>query len=75
MINVHHILQNEKNNTLLFRFDADAPTITTSRIKSIFMGTIPNYMEVNENFSPTTSVEDNFFEQLHLNNKKSNCYR
>ncbi|EUR69283.1 hypothetical protein PFBG_03835 [Plasmodium falciparum 7G8] len=70
MINVHHILQNEKNNTLLFRFDADAPTITTSRIKSIFMGTIPNYMEVNENFSPTTSVEDNFFEQLHLNNKK-----
>ncbi|SOV79226.1 GPI ethanolamine phosphate transferase 3, putative [Plasmodium sp. gorilla clade G3] len=70
MINVHHILQNEKKNSLLFRFDADAPTITTSRLKSIFMGTIPNYMEVNENFSPTTSVEDTFFEQLHLNNKK-----
>ncbi|SOV16276.1 GPI ethanolamine phosphate transferase 3, putative [Plasmodium gaboni] len=70
MINVHNTLKNEKNNSLLFRFDADAPTITTSRLKSIFMGTIPNYMEVNENFSPTTSIEDNFFEQLHLNNKK-----
>ncbi|KAI4834867.1 GPI ethanolamine phosphate transferase 3 [Plasmodium brasilianum] len=69
MLNLHNILKNEKKNSRLFRFEADAPTVTTSRLKSMLIGTIPNYMDLNENFSPNENIQDNFVEQLHSNKK------
>uniref|UniRef100_A0A8C9GAR9 GPI ethanolamine phosphate transferase 3 n=1 Tax=Piliocolobus tephrosceles TaxID=591936 RepID=A0A8C9GAR9_9PRIM len=69
MLNLHNILKNEKNNAKLLRFEADAPTVTTSRVKSMITGTLPNYMDINENFSLTGETQDNIIDQLHLNNK------
>ncbi|VWU50192.1 GPI ethanolamine phosphate transferase 3, putative, partial [Hepatocystis sp. ex Piliocolobus tephrosceles] len=69
MLNLHNILKNEKNNSKLLRFEADAPTVTTSRVKSIITGTLPNYMDINENFSITGETQDNIINQLYLNNK------
>ncbi|CRH02570.1 GPI ethanolamine phosphate transferase 3, putative [Plasmodium relictum] len=71
MMNLHHILKKEKKNSLLFRFEADPPTITTSRLKSILIGSVPNYMDINENFNPSSNIQDNFFEQLHRNKKNT----
>ncbi|KEG04125.1 hypothetical protein YYE_01028 [Plasmodium vinckei vinckei] len=69
MINLHKILKTKKNNTRLFRFEADPPTVTTSRLKSMLVGGISNYMDINENFSPSDNMQDNFIEQLYINKK------
>ncbi|CAG9472211.1 unnamed protein product [Plasmodium vivax] len=69
MMHLHHMLKTEKDKTMLFRFQADAPTVTTSRIKSMVIGSIPNYLDVNENFSPSDDIQDNFVEQLYYNRK------
>ncbi|KJP86434.1 hypothetical protein AK88_03896 [Plasmodium fragile] len=66
---LHDILKTEKEQTMLFRFQADAPTITTSRLKSMVIGSIPNYLDLNENFSPSDDIQDNFIEQLYYNKK------
>ncbi|GAW83523.1 GPI ethanolamine phosphate transferase 3 [Plasmodium gonderi] len=69
MMNLHNILKSEKEKTRLFRFQADAPTVTTSRLKSMVIGSIPNFLDINENFSPTDDIQDNFIEQLYYNRK------
>ncbi|SBT82478.1 GPI ethanolamine phosphate transferase 3, putative [Plasmodium ovale] len=69
MKHMHSVLQGEKANASLFLFEADAPTITTSRLKSMLIGTVPNYMDVNENFTPNDNIQDNFVEQLYYNEK------
>ncbi|SBS98247.1 GPI ethanolamine phosphate transferase 3, putative (PIGO) [Plasmodium ovale curtisi] len=69
MKHMHSVLQGEKKNASLFLFEADAPTITTSRLKSMLIGTVPNYMDVNENFTPNDNTQDNFVEQLYYNEK------
>ncbi|GAB68979.1 hypothetical protein PCYB_144070 [Plasmodium cynomolgi strain B] len=69
MMHLHHMLKTEKEKTMLFRFQADAPTITTSRLKSMVIGSIPNFLDLNENFSPSDDIQDNFIEQLYYNRK------
>ncbi|ANQ10842.1 Uncharacterized protein PCOAH_00055530 [Plasmodium coatneyi] len=69
MMNLHHMLKTEKDKTMLFLFEADAPTVTTSRLKSMVIGSIPNYLDLNENFSPSDDIQDNFIEQLYYNRK------
>ncbi|EUD74374.1 hypothetical protein YYG_00324 [Plasmodium vinckei petteri] len=69
MINLHTILKTKKNNTRLFRFEADPPTITTARLKSMLVGSISNYMDINENFNPSDNMQDNFIEQLYISKK------
>ncbi|CXJ19246.1 GPI ethanolamine phosphate transferase 3, putative [Plasmodium berghei] len=69
MINLHNILKKKKKNTRLFRFEADPPTITTARLKSILVGNISNYMDINENFNPSDNIQDNFIDQLYINKK------
>ncbi|CAA9990933.1 GPI ethanolamine phosphate transferase 3, putative [Plasmodium knowlesi strain H] len=69
MMNLHHMLKTEKDKTMLFLFQADAPTVTTSRLKSMVIGSIPNYLDLNENFSPSDDIQDNFIEQLYYNRK------
>ncbi|SCN63090.1 GPI ethanolamine phosphate transferase 3, putative [Plasmodium chabaudi chabaudi] len=69
MINLHNILKAKKNNTRLFRFEADPPTVTTARLQSMLAGSISNYMDISDNFSASDSMQDNFIEQLY-NNKK-----
>ncbi|EUD69003.1 hypothetical protein C922_00694 [Plasmodium inui San Antonio 1] len=69
MMYLHHMLKTEKDKTMLFRFQADAPTVTTSRLKSMVIGSIPNFLDLNENFSASDDIQDNFIEQLHYNRK------
>lgn len=67
MPKIHEILKKEKRNSLLFRLDADPPTITTSRLKSILVGTFSSFLDINENFSPSSEVQDQLVEQLLIN--------
>lgn len=68
MPKIHNLLKKEKRNSLLFRLDAEPPTVTTSRLKAILVGTFSSFLDINENFSPSSEVQDQLIEQLSLNN-------
>ena len=51
------------NNSLLFKIQADPPTVTLSRIKSIVTGNYPSFTDFFNNFNRLNLVkEDNLIE-------------
>uniref|UniRef100_H2Y686 Uncharacterized protein n=1 Tax=Ciona savignyi TaxID=51511 RepID=H2Y686_CIOSA len=50
--------------TKLFRFEADAPTTTMQRIKGMFTGGFPTFIDVSNNFASGEIMEDNVLDQL-----------
>ncbi|EGG18648.1 phosphatidylinositol glycan [Cavenderia fasciculata] len=66
------ILEQQPNNTLLYRFIADSPTVTMQRIKGITTGSLPTFIDVGSNFGGDAIVEDNLINQLAFNDNNNN---
>ncbi|KAI9298769.1 hypothetical protein K502DRAFT_322595 [Neoconidiobolus thromboides FSU 785] len=62
-------LLSEKDNNLLFKFIADAPTTTLQRIKGLTTGSLPTFIDAGANFNGGNITEDNIISQLVNNNK------
>ncbi|XP_078484396.1 GPI ethanolamine phosphate transferase 3, catalytic subunit-like [Ciona intestinalis] len=50
--------------TRLFRFHADAPTTTMQRIKGMFTGGFPTFIDISNNFASSQITEDNILDQV-----------
>lgn len=48
---LQHLLETEKENTLLIKTYSDPPTVTTQRIKSLMTGNLGSFIEFKDNFS------------------------
>nr|XP_018670604.1 GPI ethanolamine phosphate transferase 3-like isoform X2 [Ciona intestinalis] len=48
----------------LFRFHADAPTTTMQRIKGMFTGGFPTFIDISNNFASSHITEDNILDQV-----------
>lgn len=50
--------------SMLFRYRADAPTVTAQRLRGMFAGTIPAFVEMGTNFNAHVIEEDSFIHQM-----------
>ncbi|EGG17231.1 hypothetical protein DFA_08221 [Cavenderia fasciculata] len=61
---IQHLLVTQPHNTLLYRFYADPPTVTSQRIKGITTGSLPTFIDIGSNFNSPAVAEDNLIRQL-----------
>eukprot|EP01083_Nonionella_stella_P139860 427560_1 len=61
---IRNKLADRPGRARLFRFMADAPTLTLLRIKGLTTGGLPTFIDVKNNFSPGALSEDNILRQL-----------
>ncbi|OQS01763.1 GPI ethanolamine phosphate transferase [Achlya hypogyna] len=66
---VHRVLAAQPAHSLLYRFVADAPTMTMQRLKGLTTGTLPTFLDIKDNMQSTEIVEDSWVQQLVLLNK------
>ncbi|CAG9313163.1 PIGO [Blepharisma stoltei] len=64
-------LESQRNNSWLFEFVADPPTVTMQRIKGITTGSLPTFIDFRDNFHSNNVDEDNLLTQIQLQNKTS----
>ena len=60
---ISETLQTHPKNSKLLKFIADPPTTTMQRLKSLTTGTLPTFIDVNNNFAAEYIAEDNFINQ------------
>jgi phosphatidylinositol glycan class O len=63
-------LNSSRSRSRLYRFEADAPTVTMQRLKALTSGCLPTFVDVSANFASSTISEDNFISQGHTLQKK-----
>ncbi|KAL7306284.1 hypothetical protein TKK_0001716 [Trichogramma kaykai] len=68
---ISKLLGNKKDHSKLFKFIADPPTTTMQRLKSLTTGTLPTFIDVQNNFASDSIKEDNFVTQ---NKKNGNIF-
>jgi hypothetical protein len=64
------LMHEEPENTWLFRFLSDPPTVTMQRIKGMTTGSLPTFIDFKENFASNSVSEDNLLLQMHRSGKK-----
>ncbi|KAF0711528.1 Aste57867_5222 [Aphanomyces stellatus] len=67
---VHELLRDEPSQSLLFRFVADAPTMTMQRLKGLTTGSLPTFLDIKDNMNSDEIAEDNWIKQLGAMQKK-----
>ncbi|KAL6058819.1 mannose-ethanolamine phosphotransferase gpi13 [Balamuthia mandrillaris] len=68
---IHQLLSQRPDHSLLFRFEADAPTTTMQRLKALTTGGIPTFLEAAQNFASSAIwPEDNLIHQLRANGRR-----
>eukprot|EP00210_Caulerpa_lentillifera_P005274 g5039.t1 len=65
-----HWIRKGKGASLLFKFIADPPTSTTTRLKAMMTGGLPTLFDVGNTFSGREVTEDNFLSQLKAQGKR-----
>ncbi|KAG2426988.1 hypothetical protein HXX76_012772 [Chlamydomonas incerta] len=58
------LLDNAGSHGAAFKFVADTPTITMSRLKAILTGGLPTFLDIGQSFSAAALGEDNLLGQL-----------
>lgn len=66
---VAETLKKYPKNSRLFKFLADPPTTTMQRLKSLTTGTLPTFIDIQDNFAADAIMEDNLIVQ---NKKQGN---
>jgi phosphatidylinositol glycan class O len=62
---LHRVLESSPDNAKLYRFVADAPTVTMQRLKGLTTGGLPTFIEMKDNFESNDAItEDNFVSLL-----------
>lgn len=64
LLSVHRALQERPRHSRLFRFVADAPTVTMQRLKGLTTGGLPTFIDVGSNFQSSAVREDSWVSQL-----------
>jgi len=67
---IQHLLDNQPEQSLLYRFVADAPTMTMQRIKGLTTGGLPTFLDIKDNMQTSEIVEDSLIKQLFMQNKR-----
>ena len=58
-------------HSLLYRFEADPPTVTMQRLKGLMTGGMPTFIDFKDNFGTSDEVTvDNFLRQLVTNDRR-----
>jgi phosphatidylinositol glycan class O len=58
-------------HSLLYRFEADPPTVTMQRLKGLTTGGMPTFIDFKDNFGTSDVIDvDNLLKQLVKNNRK-----
>ncbi|KAH9111960.1 hypothetical protein AeMF1_013612 [Aphanomyces euteiches] len=70
MSHVHRLLHDRPAHSLLFRFVADAPTMTMQRLKGLTTGSLPTFLDIKDNMNSDEIVEDSWIKQLAALNKR-----
>ena len=63
------------NQTRLFRFVADPPTVTVQRLKALTTGGLPTFADLSANFGGATVEDDSWVQQLVRLNQHKNLYQ
>lgn len=63
------VLKEQPQNAMLFRFEADAPTVTMQRLKGLMTGSLPTFVDVADNYAAEAVPEDNLVKQLVAHNR------
>eukprot|EP00963_Diacronema_lutheri_P010090 scaffold956_cov389-Pavlova_lutheri.AAC.8 len=64
-------LVEESEDSILFKFLADAPTTTMQRLKALTTGGLPTFIDFSQSFGAPAIQEDNILYQLLSNNKRT----
>lgn len=65
------LMQEEPENSRLYKFIADPPTTTMQRLKGLTTGSLPTFIDMSSNFASTEINEDNLIDQLLSKGKKA----
>lgn len=63
------LLVEQPQNSMLYRFEADAPTVTMQRLKALMTGSLPTFVDVADNYAAAAVPEDNLVAQLVAHNR------
>jgi phosphatidylinositol glycan class O len=63
------VLAEQPHHSMLFRFEADAPTVTMQRLKALMTGSLPTFVDVADNYAADAVPEDNLVRQLVAHNR------
>ncbi|CAO3636516.1 unnamed protein product [Cunninghamella echinulata] len=69
---IHHLMETQSDNTLLYQFQADPPTTTMQRIKGLMTGSLPTFIDAGDNFASSAVHEDHLL--IHLSKKYKQLY-
>lgn len=61
---IQRLLKEQPGNTLIFRFDADPPTVTAQRLKGLTVGCFPTFIDAGSNLNSSAISDDNVLFQL-----------
>jgi hypothetical protein len=61
------LLASRPRHAALYRFVADAPTVTAQRLKGLTSGSLPTFIDIGSNFASPAIAEDNLVTQLSAN--------
>ena len=70
MPKLQRLLRDNSSQTALFVFEADAPTVTSQRLKGLTTGGLPTFIDISSNFGSDVIHEDNLVDQLATLNKR-----
>jgi phosphatidylinositol glycan class O len=65
------VLAEQPHHSMLFRFEADAPTVTMQRLKALMTGSLPTFVDVADNYGADAVPEDNLVRQLVAHNRSA----
>lgn len=75
---IHQLLLEQPEHSAIFRFIADAPTVTAQRLKGLTVGCLPTFIDIGSNIDSAAISDDNILAQLrsmlnnHMNDSKLN---
>lgn len=61
---IQRLIEEQPNNALIFRFDADPPTVTAQRLKGLTVGCFPTFIDAGSNLNSSAISDDNLLFQL-----------
>jgi predicted AlkP superfamily pyrophosphatase or phosphodiesterase len=67
---IRQVMKNRPEQSILYRFKADPPTVTTQRLKGMTIGNFPTFLDIGDSFTSEAVSEDNIIYQL-INSPKN----
>jgi phosphatidylinositol glycan class O len=62
-------IEEKPTKSMLFKFEADPPTMTMQRLKGLTTGSLPTFLDIKDNMHSSEIMEDNIIKQMHQQQK------